>query len=326
MWLWLAIVIALAVMVEITARLSGLGRPLLYEKTSYGYRVVPGQSVTRFGNRIYYNEQGLRSEIIAPRAPPHTLRILCIGDSITFGSTATDQHLTYPYLLRQELSARDRQQSFEVLNASAGGWAIENEEGWLAENGVFGSHVVVLQVATHDLFQEKAGADVVGRDPGFPDRRPRFALQELLRRYVIPQLAWRLHLRKPDSVIYHHTRADVARTMASLTRIAARVRSEGAQLLILFVQQPRALEPRDELTRYGKSVLFEKAAELRIPVVCSADAMELAGGERAFTDGLHPNALGNRVLAQVVAQSIRQRQSRVDRPNPSFDEPRAAVE
>lgn len=176
------LVIGLFLMLEIAARLCGLGRPLLYEKTSYGYRVVPGQSLNRFGNRIYYNEQGLRSEMIAPRPPPHTLRILCVGDSITFGSTATDQQLTYPYLLRQALSVRDRQQSFEVLNASAGGWALENEEGWLAENGVLGSHVVVLQVATHDLFQEKAGSDVVGRDPSFPRgsrrrrrRRPIFA-------------------------------------------------------------------------------------------------------------------------------------------------------
>ena len=326
MFFWLAIIVVLFVAAEIVARLFGLGRPLLYEKMPYGYRVVPNQSLTRFGNRIHYNEQGLRSEMIAPRPAPHVLRILCIGDSITFGSTATDQQLTYPYLLQRELSARDRQQRYEVLNASAGGWALENEEGWLAEHGVLASHVVVLQVATHDLFQDKAGSDAIGRDPGFPERRPQLALQEVVFRYLLPQLAWRLHLRKPDSEIYHHTRDDVTRTMASLTRIAGIVRSQGAELLILFVEQPRALEPQDELTRYGKSALFAKAAELHIPVVCSADAMELAGGTKAFFDGLHPNVVGNRVMAEVVAASIRHTQSCVDLSAASAATPRSAVQ
>jgi isopentenyl diphosphate isomerase/L-lactate dehydrogenase-like FMN-dependent dehydrogenase len=39
----MGVALGLIVAVEIGARLCGLGRPLLYEKTSYGYRVLPDQ-------------------------------------------------------------------------------------------------------------------------------------------------------------------------------------------------------------------------------------------------------------------------------------------
>lgn len=303
MWIALGAVIAFAVALELGARLCGLGRPLLYEKTSYGYRVLPNQHLKRFGNRVSYNVYGMRSEPATPRPAAGVLRVLCIGDSITFGSTSTDQTLTYPYQLQRVLEQQGDGR-YEVLNISAGGWAMENEEGWLAENGIYGSQAVVLQVATHDLFQEKAGSDVVGRHTSFPERPPRFATQELMLRYVLPRLSARLRVRDPGEILYHHDRNDVARTMATLERIARLVRGQGAELFVLFVEQPRGYEPDDELTRYGKERLHAKASELGIPLILTAPAMEAAGGTRAFFDGLHPNSIGNGVMAEQAAARL----------------------
>ena len=299
-----AALIILLLAMEVGAHLCGLGRPLLYEKTSYGYRVVPNQSLRRFGHRVSYNAFGMRSENTAARPAAGVLRVLCVGDSITFGSTSTDQSLTYPYQLQALLEKEGEGARYEVLNISAGGWAIENEEGWLAEHGIYGSHAVVLQVATHDIFQEKAGSDVVGTHASFPEHAPLLAMQELMVRYVLPRLSERLRLRDPGEVLYHHDRNDVARTMAALERIADLVRREGAELFVLFVEQPRGYEPDDELTRYGKERLRAKVEELGIPLILTASALEAAGGTKAFFDGLHPNALGNRVIAQQAAARI----------------------
>jgi lysophospholipase L1-like esterase len=300
-----ALISALAVVVaaELGARWCGLGRPLLYEKTGYGYRVVPGQHLKRFGHRLDYNAYGMRSAEVEPRPGAGVLRVLCIGDSITFGSTSTDQSLTYPYQL-QALLEHDGGGRYEVLNVSAGGWAMENEEGWLAAHGTYGSQAVVLQVATHDLFQEKAASDIVGTHASFPSRPPLFALQELTVRYVLPRLSQRLRLRDPGEVLYHHDENDVARTMATLERIARLVRARGAELFVLFVEQPRGYEPDDELTRYGKRRLHEKVRELGVPLILTAEAMDAAGGTRAFLDGLHPNALGNAVMARAAAARL----------------------
>ena len=304
MWIALGAALGLLVAVEIGARLCGLGNPLLYEKTAYGYRVVPGQTVKRFGHRVSYNAYGMRSEPTSATPAPSTLRILCMGDSITFGSTSTDQALTYPYQLQALLNARSGPLRYEVLNISAGGWAMENEEGWLAEQGIYGSRAVILQVATHDLFQEKAGSDVVGTHASFPEKPPALALQELMVRYVLPRLSARLRLRDPGEVLYHHDRDDVTRTLATLERIARLVHARGAELFVLFVEQPRGYEPDDELTRYGKTALHAKAQALGIPLILTAQAMDAAGGARAFFDGLHPNSIGNTVLAQQAAAAI----------------------
>lgn len=304
MWIGLGAVLAILVALEAGARLVGLGRPLLYEKTSYGYRVVPGQQLNRFGKRVAYNEWGMRSEPVSARPEPGVLRVLCVGDSITFGSAATDQAQTYPYQLQALLERHGDGARYEVLNISAGGWAMENEEGWLLEHGVYGSQAVVLQVATHDLFQDKAGSEVVGTHASFPERAPLLALQELTVRYVLPRISQRLKLRDPGEVLYHHDRDDVARTMATLERIARLVRSQGAELFVLFVEQPRGYEPDDELTRYGKARLHAKVEELAIPLILTAAAMEAAGGPRAFFDGLHPNSLGNSVMAEQAATRL----------------------
>lgn len=299
MWFVLTALVVLVAAAELVARASGLGRPLLYEKTDYGYRVVPAQELRRFGHRVSYNAYGMRSEPITPLPAAAVLRIVCVGDSITFGSTAVDQDETYPYRLQQLLEAGGAGR-YEVLNVSAGGWAIENEEGWLARHGLFGSRAVVLQLATHDLFQAPASGDVVGRHPSFPDRRPRFALQELVQRYLLPRL------RDPGEVLYHHNHDDVVRTMGSLERIARLVRGQGAELFVLHVEQPPGVEPDDELTRYGKAALRAKVEELRLTLIAPAAAVAAEGGRALFFDGLHPNERGNRLLAREVAAAVLQ--------------------
>jgi lysophospholipase L1-like esterase len=170
--------------------------------------------------------------------------------------------------------------------------------------------VVILQVATHDLFQDFAAGDIVGSHRSFPDRPPRFALEELVRRYLLPRL------RDPGEILYHHDREDVARTMASLERIARLVRGAGAELFVLHVEQPAGYEPEDELTRYGKAALRSRVEELDVPFVPTAAAMAAEGGPRLFFDGLHPNPLGNRVLAREAAAAIAAWQARLDRTPP----------
>src|ERR1700686_5242687 len=61
----------------------GLGRPLLiYLDDSYGYAYRPAQDLKRFGNRVYYNHEGLRSEELQSIPEEVRERILCVGDSV----------------------------------------------------------------------------------------------------------------------------------------------------------------------------------------------------------------------------------------------------
>lgn len=286
---------------ELAARACGLGRPLLYERTAYGYRVQPSQDVRRLGKRAYYNAFGLRSREIDAVPGPGVTRILCLGDSITFGSTATDQDDTYPAQLERLLSARGN--AYEVLNASAAGWATENEEGWLAAHGLFGSRILVLQVASHDLFQLPAAGDIAGTHPAFPEAPPVLALYELWVRYLKPRITARL--RDPGEELHERTAEDVVRTLASFSRIAERVHAAGGLMIAVFVEQPRGVEPEDNLMRHAKREFTQRARELGVPVVRPAERFEALGAAAVFYDNLHPNVTGNRVMAELVAEAIK---------------------
>jgi GDSL-like Lipase/Acylhydrolase family len=304
-WLiWGALAVCLsAAGAEAVARYYGLHRPLLYEKTGYGYRVQPDQHLRRFGNTVSYNSFGLRSEAVDPDPKPDVLRVLCIGDSITNGGTLTDQPQTYPYLLQDLI--RSRAAAAEVLNASAGGWALQNEEGWLRANGIFGSRFVVLEVGTHDLFQPMAPASLVDGHPAFPSRAPYFGLWEVLTRYVPRWIFPSSSAKDPGTSELHGRDPQFARqSVARVIAMALLVTAKGGIPIVLHVEQPPSLELNDEVTGGAKRLLASELAVHGIELISSAQTMNGHGGALLFRDDFHPNPDGNRVLAHLVADAI----------------------
>jgi lysophospholipase L1-like esterase len=293
--------IALLAAIELPCRAFGLHRPVLYEATAYGYRVKPFQEIHRFGNRYFSNEFGLRSEPTSPLPARGMVRILCLGDSITNGGAITDQAETYPYLLQRKLRANNA--NVEVLNASAPGWAVANAAGWLRFNGTFGAQVVLLTVGTADLFQSEETAAIVGRHPSFPSVSPALAIEELLRRYAIPMLA-RISSADPGSGEPSGTTLATRQAEIHALRIAEHLRRLRVIPLVLYVERPvRTQAPEPNLTA-ARASFFETLKRHNIAFLSTRDAVERAGGASLFRDGLHPNAAGNRVLAQVAAELL----------------------
>jgi lysophospholipase L1-like esterase len=288
--------------IELTGRALGLHRPVLYETTAYGYRPQPNQDLRRFGNRVFYNAQGMRSESFEPKPLPGVLRILCIGDSITNGGTQTDQSKTYPYILQDLLAAEGRKA--EVLNASAGGWSLANEAGWLKANGLHGADVVVLEVATHDLFQPFVESEIVGADPHFPDQRPHWATGEMLQRYILPRLGFSAQAKDPGVQLDGQSLRAVQDALGNIDRIASIAKAGGAKLYVLHVEQPEDFEPRDALTQQAKQRLRDYLRRREIALIESSARMSVADGSRLFRDSMHPNAQGNRKLAEAVAEVL----------------------
>jgi hypothetical protein len=298
----LAALVAILAAGELAGRAVGLHTPVLYETTEYGYRITPNQDIQRFGSRVFINAQGLRSEPIEPAPSAGVLRVLCVGDSITYGGTLTDHRETYPYILQRMLEERGMRA--EVLNASAPGWALENAEGWLRAHGTLGASTVVVEVATHDLFQPKAESGIIDKHPAFPSRGPTLALEELLFRYALPRVLSKRE--SPDFGGHPDSRssADVRRAIATLERIHMLVRLGGAHMIVLAVEQPATLEPADSVTREAKAALAGAMRRLEVPVVAPAKQIQGESGITLFRDGLHPNARGNRVLAEAVAREL----------------------
>jgi lysophospholipase L1-like esterase len=302
-WLAIAAIAAAGVLVlaELAARAAGFHRPLLYERTEYGYRVAPSQQVRIFGRVSTYNAFGTRGGETTRAPAPGEVRILCLGDSITNGGVQTSDPDTWPAQLERILASHMLRKRVEVMNASAGGWALENELGWLRAHGTFGAHVVVLQVATHDMFQRMATSRLVGLRPGFPDRYPALGIFYALRRYVLPRFGLAPSTRDPGEEPDAYEPADVERSVQVLEHIRSFAGERAARLIVLHVEQPSALEPRTALVEGAIRALEAWAARAGVTLIRSADAMRTQGDRLLFRDAIHPNPAGNRVLATEVA-------------------------
>lgn len=300
-FIWTSVVLVVLVGAELALRALGLHTPLLYETTSYGYRVRPNQDLRRFGNRVFVNSHGLRSESISPLPAEGEIRVLCVGDSITHGGAITDQAETYPYQLQKLMRASGTR--VEVLNASAPGWAFANQAGWLQENGIFDSQVVVLTIGTLDLFQGRAGAEMVDGHPSFPSRAPVLASEDLVAHYLVPRLLRRT-VADPGALPTAQSIEGAKINITQLLSMAEMVHRSGATPTVLFVEQPDRFEMSDPYTAAAKVLLFEALNQHRIPFVNTRDPVGRAGGTSLFRDGLHPNPRGNLILAQAAAEVI----------------------
>jgi lysophospholipase L1-like esterase len=94
--------------------------------------------------RVTVNAQGLRMnyDLVFPKSKP---RILCLGDSFTFGPFMANFN-TYPGLLQQKLP------EFEVINAGICGYTISDEAALFTERAKYTEpDLIILQVVDNDL-------------------------------------------------------------------------------------------------------------------------------------------------------------------------------
>jgi lysophospholipase L1-like esterase len=282
----------------------GFGKPALcYRDPDFGYAFKPGQNLHRFGNRIFYNSEGLRSEPVLPQKPRYLVRVLCVGDSVTNGGALTDQNETYPYMMRDLLLRADIQA--EALNASAGSWGVENELAFMHKKGTFGADFVVLQIGTHDLWQRRAWDSIVVSDPNFPEHPPLLAITELLTRYLKPRLLAIVAQSQPAIPRSALSEEDRVRCLQAIREMVQFIRGRSADPVVLLTPGLDELNTL-ELYRTGREGLLKLGAEMRVPIIDMLPKMRVAAqkGISPFRDDVHPNPIGNSLMAEEVATHI----------------------
>jgi len=135
-----ASVLALVLVLEVGLRLAGYGaRPERLEwiaDPELQYVAAPSQD-TWFGKDapetgevplpIRINRYGQRGADYPLAKPPGELRIVGVGDSLTFGPGVHDDET---YLARLEAALRDRGRDARVVNAAANGWGTWHYRRW----------------------------------------------------------------------------------------------------------------------------------------------------------------------------------------------------
>lgn len=117
----------------------------------------PGQSFTdRFKTglpyRVTVNNLGFRGTGIIPmEKPPGAYRILCLGDSYTFGAYVDDDR-TWPAQLGATMDGRVPGRQAQVINAGISGFTIEDELAFLKEHGLsLSPDMVIVAFVLNDL-------------------------------------------------------------------------------------------------------------------------------------------------------------------------------
>jgi lysophospholipase L1-like esterase len=262
---------------------------------------------------VQINSLGLRGPEIEIAKPPRQIRVLCLGDSCTFGGL-------HPYPeIAQALLDRSAPGRFEVLNAGVIGYtSLHGLEWFERELAPLRPDVVTLYFGWNDMWREKDSAvrewfrsRVAGEQPAWA----RSYLWEAVSRgsvFVRNRLGLTGLQVPPEQ--YH----------AVLARFAAIGRARGFTVVYLtapsgfdddhtpdwLVQQGFVArnDSAPALRRTYNRVVIDVAAHESAPVVdCAAD-FERSGGRALFEnpdqDPIHPNEEGYRRIARALAGEL----------------------
>jgi hypothetical protein len=283
----------------------GLGDPpLMMADPQIEYLAKPDQDCRRFGNHVRYNHYSMRSDDFpAHKADPRELRVLVIGDSVVNGGVLSDQSKIATSVLQRKLR-NELNRPVVVANISAGSWGPPNELAYLKRFGLFDADVMVIVLSSHDYADVPTFAPTVGVDPSSPDHRPVLALWEGFTRYLLPRLGYRKASNEGYTPATAPAKsADVAWSMAALREMIDMGRRAGLRV-ILAQHLERAESLASPLPGHG--VIADEARRDGLAPIELGAAFDAARrrGQQPYRDDIHPNDLGQAVIAEALLPAI----------------------
>lgn len=300
---WLALLALSAIIAaEAAARIVlGLGDPPLsmaHPTVEYMYR--PNQDVMRFGNRFIVNEYGMRSEQFPRHKVGDEARIMVFGDSVLNGGNLTDHESLATTLLEHRFQEQ-LGRTVRVGNISAGSWGPGNWLAYAREFGFFDADTVVLVVSSHDAADNTTFAPL---NPNtHPQAKPIMALVEGATRYL-PRYLGKAGADTAPAPTEGDRPAEMQRGLSDLREflVLALAKTPG----VLLLQHAERVEIESGMFKPGHAEIERIATDLHIPVIQLAPAFQeaIGRGEQPYRDNIHPNEIGQRLIASVLLKQL----------------------
>jgi lysophospholipase L1-like esterase len=287
------------------------GDPLLFWRLAPHLReVVWDQTpVTTNAQRLRYDRD------LGPK-PAGGFRILCVGDSVTFGFRVPLVFLKrpqdrdpawrpYPARLESALRAANPGRAVEVVPLAVPGYSSHQGRAWLARDaGLYAPDLVVLLFGWNDISlrarpdeqaMSTAAAQVLARDIVSRSQ----ALVHTWRKLHAPAVP-RAGAGGPDAV----PRVSRERFVENHLRMAAIARATGAKVAVVGPVFRDAVEFPDEAARMGEYRAALRAAlpSQGIPYLEVPELTEAGwpANQKLFLEHIHPSHAGHRVLAHAL--------------------------
>jgi hypothetical protein len=272
----------------------GLGHPVLVvPDTACEYTLKPNQNLYRDFGHTRINRYGMRADEVPALRRPDTLRVMFVGDSITYGTSRVDQNDLFTEILHRELPAVVHK-PVEVLNASASAWAIDNELSYLRSRGTFDSDVVVLVLNTGDLVQTRSYITQVG---DLPFQNESTAIGEFYQRFLKPRFLFVPRRVDAGDLVVGEAESAVRANLHDLDLIQELAEQHHARLAIVFT--PFQFLVGNSQQEAG--ILRQWSGLHRVPLLDLTPYQAPFTSEQITLDhGTHFNSRGNRVVADAI--------------------------
>lgn len=291
-----------------------------------GWIPKPNQQSFTVDKSVLTNSLGLRNREIRTPKPSGVFRVLCLGDSQTFGN-AVDQDKTYSAQLEVLLSERSQGTSVEVVNAGVQVYdTVQQVDLFERLAPTVSPDVVTIGFYLNDIGEVLRTDKLVKvtddtgefRREGFIKRFTPYRLIYLLKRSRLVTLVyWRVRMLAAaghdnpqhqvltgDTPPRYETAWDLIKQ--ALRRAQAYADSHGARLIVFPIPSPQEFRGDYPNEQY-RSRFIALAEQLNIDCFDPKPVMDTTprAYERLYVtwDG-HMSALGHRIVAELIAERI----------------------
>ncbi|HUE83909.1 MAG TPA: GDSL-type esterase/lipase family protein [Pyrinomonadaceae bacterium] len=265
------------------------------------------------------NSQNLRSDYLIDKKQPGTTRIVCLGDSVTFGyrvpavwpERPTDYDRTalpYPMLIEKALQTVNHNRKIEVITMAVPGYTSHQGLAWLGRD---------LKSLDPDLVTVSFGWNDASLSD-FPDREtiktdwPTVTMRWLVdQSQIFAHATKKLRIwRKPEvpAVIRPAPRVSEKEYVDNMMAIADLTQKRGTPLIIIGAPYRDRVTnaPEAQLMTSYRAALKAEAKTRGIPFLEILELTEAAypANKGWFGELIHPNHLGHRLIASELLEML----------------------
>lgn len=271
--------------------------PVYERNPEYGYLMRPNQSVSTRGRRYAINSHGLRGRDFASPKQENTLRLLFVGDSVTYGGGIIREPDLFVNRIVEGMNTHPKRCHLtEAVNLSVPGWGIQNMAAYTLTKGIFEADIVVWVVPSADFRRWKTSLE----DLGFPEARPFSRTTYVIRRVFggFFQSRWQGGFTRGQVGV--GSPRVFEENVAMLTKAMGEILSRGATALVVLLPAEAGYgalhDDRDRLQR--------AAAQMRISSIDMEAVFRAHLKEKLFYDGIHLSEAGHRVMAETLLVAL----------------------
>jgi lysophospholipase L1-like esterase len=265
--------------------------PAFEANPDYGYLMRPNQSVSTRGKRFHINQAGFRGDDFSFSKPYNALRLVFLGDSITYGGGQIRDPDLFVNRVASSLG-RSQNRPMEAINLSAPGWGIENMAAYVAMKGLHDADVLIWVISEADFRRPKQTSL---SSNGFFEEKPRSRLvYATLGILTVARLSLTRTVDPRPQTLSQNVET-FHRTLEQITK------SKTACTVVVVPAAYGDAQSREDLSRFRAG-----AEALSVPFLDMGSAFQRYRPEDIFLDGAHLNAHGHEVVADAVVALLQQ--------------------